>query len=350
MTVIRKTKKKTMKNNTFAEISQVLLSAKTLLLYPHIHMDGDAVGSCAALCKALRLAGKEAYVLVEEDLPLNLRFLDQGYFTKDPKIFEKNAKTVDLSVCVDCGDESRFPGRAETFRQAKTTICIDHHQTTEAFCDYNHVDPQAAAAGELVYRLLQAMGTQPDPEIGEAIFAAITTDTGNFQYSNTTRQSFQIAAELCGWGIDTNKVSVEIYENVRPQRKRIEAKVLGTMRLIGDGRGAVCYMTQEMLAETGALAEETEDVVGQLRSIAGVEYAAFLKEQESGEIRVSLRAKRLGNVADIAARLGGGGHIKAAGGTIRLPLQEALQLVEQEILRSIRELPREEKDGTEQTV
>ncbi len=339
-----------MKNNTFAEISQVLLRAKTLLLYPHIHMDGDAVGSCAALCKALRMAGKEAYVLVEEDVPLNLRFLDRGFFTKDPKIFEKNAKPVDVSACVDCGHESRFPGRAETFRQAKTTVCIDHHQTTEAFCDYNYIDPQVAATGELIYRLLQAMGTRPDSEIGEAIFAAITTDTGNFQYSNTTQQSFQIAAELCGWGIDTNKVSVEIYENVRPQRKRIEAKVLDTMRLIGSGRGAICYMTQAMLMETGALAEETEDIVGQLRSIAGVEYAAFLKEQENGEIRVSLRAKRMGNVADIAARLGGGGHVKAAGGTIHLPMQEALQLVELELLQAICELPREEKDETEHTV
>lgn len=337
MTAIRKMKK-TMKNNTFQEISAVLLQAETLLLYPHIHMDGDAVGSCAALCKALRMAGKQAYILVEEDVPLNLRFLDRGYCTKNPEILPE----PDVSVCVDCGDVSRFPGRAEAFRRAKTTVCIDHHETTEAFCDYRYVDPQAAATGELIYRLLQAMRTEPDREIGEAIFAAITTDTGNFQYSNTSKQSFQIATALWDWGIDTNRVSVELYENVRPQRKRIEAKVLDTMRLIGDGRGAVCYMTQEMLRETGALAEETEDVVGQLRSLAGVEYAAFLKEQENGEIRVSLRAKRLGNVAELAVRLGGGGHQKAAGGTLRLPMPEALRLVEQELLQSIRKLPCEE--------
>ena len=149
-----------MKNNTFQEISAVLLAAKKLLLYPHIHMDGDAIGSCAALCKALRRAGKEAYILIEEEIPLNLRFLDRGYCTTDADILAE----VDVSVCVDCGDESRFPGRKQAFRQGKTTVCIDHHHTTSSFCDYNYVDPEAAATGELIYQLLQVMGIQPDAD------------------------------------------------------------------------------------------------------------------------------------------------------------------------------------------
>lgn len=328
-------KNKAMKNNTFQEISAVLAGAHDVLLYPHIHMDGDALGSCAALCKALRAAGKRAYILLEEEIPLNLRFLDRGCCTTDADIFAD----VDISVCVDCGDESRFPGRKEAFRRGKTTICIDHHHTTSSFCDYNYVDAEAAATGELIYQLLLEMGTKPDAEIGEALFAAITTDTGNFQYSNTTKRTFEIAAALCDWGIDSNRVSVELYENVRPQRKRIEAKVLETLRLIGDGQGAICYMTQDMLAKTGALAEETEDVVEQMRSISGVEYAAFLKEQEDGSVRVSLRAKRRGNVAAIAEQFGGGGHIKAAGATLRMPIDEACALLEQALLASIQKLP-----------
>ena len=102
-----------MKNNTFQEISAVLAGAHDVLLYPHIHMDGDALGSCAALCKALRAAGKRAYILLEEEIPLNLRFLDRGCCTTDADIFAD----VDISVCVDCGDESRFPGRKEAFRR-----------------------------------------------------------------------------------------------------------------------------------------------------------------------------------------------------------------------------------------
>ena len=135
--------------------------------------------------------------------------------------------------------------------------------------------------------------------------------------------------DLRDWGIDSNRVSVELYENVRPQRKRIEAKVLETLRLIGDGQGAICYMTQDMLAKTGALAEETEDVVEQMRSISGVEYAAFLKEQEDGSVRVSLRAKRRGNVAAIAEQFGGGGHINIAGAQVRRPMDEVEDMIKE---------------------
>ena len=202
-------------NNSFDEIAKVMLDAQTVLLYPHINMDGDALGSCAALCKALRMAGKQAYILIEESIPLNLQFMDKGYCTTDTGILEE----PDLSVCVDCGEMSRFPGRRETFLKGKTSMCLDHHHTTSAFCQYNYIDDQAAAAGEIVYEVLRAMGTPQDAEIGEALFAALTTDTGNFQYSNTTKKSFEIMTDIFDWGVDTNKVSVELYENVRPERK-----------------------------------------------------------------------------------------------------------------------------------
>ena len=321
-------------NNSFDEIAKVMLDAQTVLLYPHINMDGDALGSCAALCKALRMAGKQAYILIEESIPLNLQFMDKGYCTTDTGILEE----PDLSVCVDCGEMSRFPGRRETFLKGKTSMCLDHHHTTSAFCQYNYIDDQAAAAGEIVYEVLRAMGTPQDAEIGEALFAALTTDTGNFQYSNTTKKSFEIMTDIFDWGVDTNKVSVELYENVRPERKYIESKALGTMELIGGGKGAIAYVTDEMMKETGALPEETDLVVQELRSISGVEYAAFLKEKETGLIRISLRAKRKGDVAAIAEKLGGGGHVKAAGGTLHMPMKEALEVVKKELEESIKKL------------
>ena len=142
--------------------------------------------------------------------------------------------------------------------------------------------------------------------------------------------------DIFDWGVDTNKVSVELYENVRPERKYIESKALGTMELIGGGKGAIAYVTDEMMKETGALPEETDLVVQELRSISGVEYAAFLKEKETGLIRISLRAKRKGDVAAIAEKLGGGGHVKAAGGTLHMPMKEALEVVKKELEESIK--------------
>ena len=321
-------------NHTFKEIAEVLLKADKVLIYPHINADGDAAGSAAALCHTLRRLGKTAYVLIEDLLPANLRFMDKGYFTFDEKVMEH----ADVSVCVDCGDFGRFPKRKEKFISAKTTVCVDHHGTTQKFCDYNYIDPAAAATGELIYALIKEMGIDPDVETGEAIFAAITTDTGNFQYSNTTKNCHLIMAELFDLGVDTNKVSVEIYENERPEKLVIATKALSTLELFGGGFGAIAYLTLEDMKEIGAEPFETDGIIGKLRSISGVEYAAFVKEKEPGVIRVSMRAKRRGNVADIAAQLGGGGHVKAAGCTLNMTVEEAVALIKVKMSEAIKKL------------
>ena len=244
----------------------------------------------------------------------------------------------DVSVCVDCGDFGRFPMRMEKFLSARTTVCVDHHGTTQNFCDYNYVDSGAAATGELIYALIKEMVPEADVETGEAIFAAITTDTGNFQYSNTTKNCHLIMAELYDLGVDTNKVSVEIYENERQEKLMITARALSALEIFGGGCGAISHLTLEDMKEIGAEPFETDGVIEKLRSISGVEYAAFVKEKEPGVIRVSMRAKRRGNVASIASELGGGGHVKAAGCTLNMPLDEAVNLVKSKLNEAIKEL------------
>ena len=275
------------KNHSFSEIAEQLKKAESVLIYPHVNMDGDALGSAAAMCRALRQMGKTSYILIEDRIPRNLQFLDQGYCTEN----QNQIQNPDVSLCLDCGDSSRFFLRKEKFAEGKIRICIDHHQTTKPFCDYNYVDPKAAATGELIFYLLKEMGYEGDAETGEALFAAITTDTGNFQYSNTTKESHFIVASLYDWGIDTRKVSTEIYENVRPEKLLIQSRAMETLELLCDGQAAVAYVKQEMLRETGASMDETEGMVDLLRSITGVEIAVFVKEEEKEKIRVSFRAK-----------------------------------------------------------
>ena len=320
-----------MKNNTFTEIAKILAEKQNILIYPHINMDGDALGSAAALCKGLRDLGKNCYVLIEDDIPGNLLFLDKGYTTCDQNIMDK----ADISICVDCGVEKRFPKRAETFRQADITVCIDHHATTQYICDYNYVDSSRAATGELIYDLLCEMGVKIDKEIGEAVFAAITTDTGNFQYSNTSKRSHEIMAALYDAGIDANGISIELYENMRIEKILIENRVLSTLEILADGKAAICYMTEAMLEETGATGDETDGVVQKMRSISGVEIAAFLKEQGEGRVKASLRSKRYADVAAIAADFGGGGHIRAAGCTLECGMEEAMTRIKEKIKESI---------------
>ena len=332
-------------------IASQLLSAKNIFLFPHVGIDGDAVGSCVALAKALRTLGKNVYALYEEELPHNLEFMvtdehGESYFTNDPDVIADSE--LDLCVAVDCGGYDRFKPYRDKFRAAKNTLCIDHHGTSviteedgtvHGIADFSLIDPDAAACGILVYDVLKEMqelaGEEvriiPDREIGEALFAAITTDTGNFQYSNTNRKCFEVMAEISSWDVDTNKVSVEIYENERLEEVRIRSRAMEHMELVSKGRGAVSYVTKEDMEEIGVKAGETDSIVKIMRAIGGVEVVAFLKEKERNVIRVSYRAKSFADVSLMAANHKGGGHKKAAGCTLYMPIKDAVELITKEI-------------------
>ncbi|MEG0156546.1 MAG: DHH family phosphoesterase, partial [Anaerovoracaceae bacterium] len=176
----------TTRNNSLAEIGRALIKAETVLIFPHILMDGDALGSSVALCRALRNSGKNCHVLIEDRVPGYISFLDKGYCTDDQAVLQEPA---DVCICVDCGEESRFPGRVQVYREGKTKICIDHHPTSMGIGDLNYIEQGAAATGELIYALLEEMNIELDKEIAEAIYTTIMTDTGNFRYSNTRKRS-----------------------------------------------------------------------------------------------------------------------------------------------------------------
>jgi phosphoesterase RecJ-like protein len=317
-------------NNSIAEIADALLAAGSVLLFPHVSIDGDALGSAVALCAALRSLGRTSYVVVEDDIPETLAFLDQGFCTDDLHIVDR----PDLCVCVDCGEYHRFPRRKNLFKAGAACACIDHHVSTLPFADLNYIDGGAAAAAEIVYDLILELGVAPEGIIGEAIYAGIITDTGKFQYSNTTRRTHLIAADLIARGVDTAGVSIRIYQNVSIKRMLLEARVMGGLELFAGGRAALACVTKELLIETGAAAEDSDGVVEKLRNIQGVEAACLLKERKDGQVKVSLRSKRELNMAELSASLGGGGHARAAGYTAKGPFDAA----KNEIKRRIEEL------------
>lgn len=336
-------------NNSLKEIGKVLCDAKTVLLFPHVNADGDALGSCVALSRALSQFGVDCRILIEDKIADNLAFLDRmgdtevgadcacgaesaAYTTFDAGIF---GAAPDVCVAVDNSEPDRFPKRKETFYTGKTLVCIDHHPTSKPFADYNYIDPAAAATGEIIYDLICAMGAKVDKKIAEALFAAITTDCGNFQYSNTTRRTFEIACELMDTGFNLVEVSNAIYQNNPPQRIKLEAEIMGTMELCGDGKVAIAYVTQEMLRKTGARLEDTDGIINVLRGIAGVEVAALFKENEERKIKLSMRAKSYANVAEVAQKYNGGGHVRAAGCTLEMTMSEAIGTMKPHIVNAV---------------
>ena len=321
--------RKKMKNDSFETIGKVLNDAKSILVFTHQNADGDAVGATVALTRVLRQRGKDCYILFDDDeIAENLRFMDRGYSSDDEEII----RDPDVTICIDAAELKRFPKRKEKFLQGKVKICIDHHMVDETICDYNHIDSGAAAAGELIYKLFQAMEAEIDKETAEALFAAITTDTGNFQYSNTTKESHMIVTDLYDLNMDAAAVSRNIYESVRPEKMRLQSMVKDQLELFADGQLAVAIVRQDQLKACNAVMSDSEGIVGDLRSIKGVEIAVLIKEDSDNKCFVSFRSKTEADVAEIAAQFDGGGHKRAAGCTIYSGAEDVYQMVKQAVL------------------
>jgi len=320
-------------NNTMKEIAEQLLNADKILIFPHVSMDGDAFGSSASLCRALRMLGKSAFVLIEEEIPKYLAFLDDGYCSSNQNVIPD----PNICVCVDCADIERFILRKEKFLQGKITMCIDHHKTSGGFADYNYIDENAAATAEIIYKLLLEMNVVIDKKIGEAIYAAIVSDTGNFQYSNTLAETHLITVELFKAGIDNNYVNRMLYQNVRIEKLRIAGRIFQTLKIIGGGQAIIGYVTQEMLSEANALMEDTEGLSETFRDITNIEVGIFAKETKQFETKFSMRSKTWVDVTTIAEKYKGGGHSRAAGCTIKAPIREAIKLIEADLEEYFRE-------------
>ena len=310
-------------NNSFEEIGNKLMTGNRIYLFPHENPDGDAIGSTAALCSMLRGMGKDCWVMLDEVIPDNLAFMDDNMFV----IPDEYIEIPDISVAVDCSELTRFPKLMGLFKKAESSICIDHHVCEVPPCDLNYIDTKAAAAGELIFDLMKTMGHKPTKSEAEALFAAIDTDTGNFMYSNTTRRSHEIVCELYDSGIDAQAVGIQLYENVSLEKQMLEATAISEMSLFHDGRIALTVVTQQMLKDTHTKMSDAELVVAKLRTVKGVEIAIVLKERGPEKIFASMRSKSSASVRDIAVEFGGGGHVKAAGCTMYMPLDEAVERI-----------------------
>jgi len=307
--------------NTISDLAVALKDSQTIRIFPHENPDGDTLGSSVALCLALRDLDKDAQVIIDEKIPDNIAFIVNDCCihadnwldgTGDEGLFDDE---YDMAVLVDVGETTRIGRRGEIFDKGLNKMMIDHHVSSRAIYDYNLIDTSVAAAAEIVYDILRDLGITPDTPTAEAIYVGILTDTGRFQFSNTTPRAHQITAELLNLGVNPNHVSTEIYHNMRLQKLYLENAVMSTTISVCGGKGLVALLKKSMLEETGAMEEETEGLAEKLRSFRGVEVSVFLREIENGKTRGSLRSKSSYDVAALAQKYGGGGHIRAAGFT-----------------------------------
>jgi len=320
-------------------IADELMKAKSIYIFPHYVPDGDAIGSSAAICKAMRKLGKDCIIVLEDHYPANIAFLDKDYCVWVQE--DDDLPAPYLSLALDCSDTDRFPKRVKHFDSAARTACIDHHLTQGNYAMFNHVDSKASATCELVYTLLtDIMKLELDVEQAEAIYTGIVLDTGSFEYSNTSEKTHRITADLYKYGIDAAGINIRLHQNERIEKIKLHSLAMSQMELFCGGRAAIAWCTLKMLEETGADLTETDGINASLRNIEGVEIAVFLREKFEREIKCGFRSKFDINVASIAEHFDGGGHARAAGCTMYMPLTDTKKIIMNAVAKAI-----EEKDS-----
>jgi phosphoesterase RecJ-like protein len=222
------------------------------------------------------------------------------------------ARAFDLAILLECANVSRS-GQENLDGYFK--INIDHHYSNDAYADINWIDPAAPAVGEMAYSLAERMKLPVTPEIAGHLYCAIVSDTGCFQFSNTTARAFEVSHRLVNSGANPIKTSEFLFQTNTPQKIRLLGQVLSTLRMNARGNIAAITMFKKTLAELGLKEVDTEDITTLARSIKGVEVVLFFKEMAKDTFRVSVRSKDDANAATVAESFGGGGHVHAAGFT-----------------------------------
>ena len=301
---------------TAQECSQLLLSKNNILIITHTNPDGDTLCSAAALCSALRRAGKRANLFRNPAVTTKYMPHVEKYFA--PKSFKSK-----YIVSVDVATEKMF---AEGFDGA-IDLCIDHHPTNSHYAKKELVCPDKAACGEIVLAVIKEMCGGITQEEADLLYIAVTTDTGCFQYLNTNAATFRAAAELLEYGADTGMVNVKFFRKASRARLKLEVMIYSTMVFYRDGKISVAIITKEMLRQAGAGEEDCDDLAGLAGRAEGASVNITIRERDNGSSKVSVRTGRDVSSSDICAVFGGGGHAMAAGCTIDCPPEKARDML-----------------------
>ncbi|HEX6990068.1 MAG TPA: bifunctional oligoribonuclease/PAP phosphatase NrnA [Bacillota bacterium] len=322
--------------------AQALRSASRVLLLLHINADGDSVGSCLALARALEQRGARCTVAYGDRFPQAYAFLPGAASIRSWDQVDTSAG-FDAAVLPDCSGIDRVGDAAALLPAARRVINIDHHISNAGFGDVRWVDPGRACVGEMVMDLVDDLGVSLDEPLALCLYTALITDTGSFRYSNTTPGSHRRAARLLEeGGVKPDVVATHVYDNRPLAALRLLGDVLATLDTSPDGRVAWVVVSRELQQRHNAGPAEAEGLVAYPRSLAGVEVALSFFEQADGRVRVAFRARAAADVARLAEGFGGGGHPRAAGCTHPGPLADA---VEQVVAASVRILDEPAAEG-----
>lgn len=311
--------------NSLADIAVALGRAERVLICGHVLPDGDSLGSVLALGLTLERLGKKITMAGPDPVPAVYEFLPgvERFLAGEPP-----EGKYDALVVLDCSVPERLgKGYQELVSRDMVIINIDHHAGSTSFGTHRYIDPLAAAVGEILFDLFTLMRVNITPEAAVCLYTAIITDTGSFQYDNTTPETHRRAAKLLEIGVPAGQVNTRIYDEKHRAAILLLGAALNTLSVSPCGK--VCWMTvtRDILRDTGAADEHTEGLVNYARSIRGVEVGLLFREISDGRYKISFRSKVSADVNRLAALFGGGGHQRAAGCVLQGDLGEIREKV-----------------------
>lgn len=305
------------------EVAALLDDAETVLVLGHAGADGDVAGSSLGLAEALRERGKQVTVYNERPYEEPHAWLP-GAGTVQTSL--RDDARFDVTVVVDAADPARCGRDFPPKERRGVFVWMDHHRIEHPPGDVNYVDLTAAAVGEQVAQVLDAMGHALTKPVAQALYTSLMSDTGGFRYGNTSARAFSLAARLVAAGVDPWEVTQRLYESQAEERVRLLARALSSLWRSACGRIGIVTVRDDDMRAARASEEHVHGIVNHVRGIRGVEVAVLLREQPGGT-RVVIRSRGNVPVSDLAAQLGGRGHTNAASFSMPLPPEKAFERV-----------------------
>ncbi|KUK10528.1 MAG: Phosphoesterase RecJ domain protein [Clostridia bacterium 41_269] len=315
-----------------ADIANFIKKAdKELAVVSHTNPDGDAIGSTLALGLALENLGYNIQLINQDNIPRIYSFLPGSDLIRTSFLY-----IPDTIIFLDCSDITRAGAISGVISGLnKNIINIDHHISNTFFGTLNYVDTKAGATGEIVYNLIKLLDCPINIEIATCLYTAIVTDTGSFQFENTTEQTHTIAADLISKGINLATIRRFLWESIPLKSVKLQRKLLDTLEVDETKKIAWVVLPYEIYKKYGSSFEHIEGFVNFPKSIEGVEIGLFFKEIEPNKVKVGFRSKSKVDVNKLAQKFGGGGHKRAAGCILEAPLEEVIRQVVREAQKTI---------------
>ena len=322
--------------NILSVIEKTKENNEVILVFLHRSVDGDCVGSSSGVVSMIRALGGDAYVAIPESLPENMSFLkiDELFFQPDSDSelaneFRANGtiggKKIGAVIACDCSEGSRMGICGEIFDSVEDKIVIDHHASVTTRSDNLWIDPDSSSACEMVFYVAQQIAELTGrelkdilyPNAAKAVLAGIVTDTGRFTFKNTRPETLETSGLLIDLGGDISEVCYNLFDRKTKQKFLLSAKARSEVEFYCDGKFAMTVVPYSQFVEYGAGPDGVDDVVSAMRDIDGVELAIVLRQLETGEIRGNVRSQEYFDCSKFAEGFGGGGHVRAAGFTVK---------------------------------